>query len=487
MINNIIIICNVVTLFFYSLFIGDGGVTVTSTLPASLKPGQSVTAELKVAKGSSAGFAKLQMDIPEGLTITEVDNMGASFTMVDGIAKWVWSSLPSASELVVKFNIAAAANASGAKTLAAKYSYVEGANKQVVEMTPHELMVGDGAVANTTSSTNTNTTATTESNPNINTSGGGAANPSSNLEPNAKITLERTISKGSTDNEQIVTLKINKGNTKGFGRYSDDLPAGYTAKALTTEGSSFTTADDKIKFVWVSVPEKEVLSISYALVASSASTLTLKGEYAYLEENQSKKFLANEENIVFGGSSSVNQNVATNTTPETKTTMPTTTESVATTTTTEKTPETNTNKTSNTNNSGNVSATDNSNNTTNTTTNSSNEANTSATASTETTTKLNNSTANVDYRVQIGAFSNSGVSASGLARAFNISDKISSEMHGGFSKFMIGNYPDYKAARDKRESAVSRGVNGAFVVAYNSGKRITVQEALMLSNQKWLK
>jgi hypothetical protein len=473
MINNIIIICNVVTLFFYSLFMGDGGVSVTGNLPASLKSGQSITAELKVSKGNSSGFAKLQMDIPEGLTITEIDNMGASFTAVDGIAKWVWSSLPAASEIVVKFNLVAASDANGSKTLSAKYSYVEGANKQVVEMTPHELMIGDVAVANTTSSVNTNTIASSESNSNNNTTATGAANPSSNLEPNAKIAVERSVSKGSSDNEQIITLKINKGNTKGFGRYSDDLPAGYAAKAITTEGSSFTTADDKIKFVWVTVPEKEILSISYALVATNASTLVLKGEYAYLEENQSKKFLVTQENVVFGGPLNLATTNIADTPNESKSTT-TSTETTVNSTSTEKSTDANTNN-NNSSSNGNINNTNNTNN------------ETAITGSTETSTKINNSTANVDYRVQIGAFSNSGVSASVLASTFNITEKISSEMQGGFSKFMIGNYSEYKFARDKRESTLSKGVNGAFVVAYNSGKRITVQEALMLSNQKWFK
>lgn len=473
MINNIIIICNVVTLFFYSLFVGDGGVSISSTLPSNLKPGQSVTAELKVNKGNSSGFAKLQMDIPEGLTITEIDNMGASFTAVDGIAKWVWSSLPSASEIVVKFNLVASSTANGAKTLAAKYSYVEGANKQVVEMAPHELMIGDGAVANTSDPVNTNTVSSNESNPNTNTTAVGAANPSSNLEPNAKITVERNVNKGSNDNEQIINLKINKGNTKGFGRYSDDLPAGYTAKAITTEGASFTTADDKIKFVWVTVPEKEILTISYALVASNASTMVLKGEYAYLEENQSKKFLVTEENVVFGGPLNLAVSNVPNTSNEPKSTT-TSTETIANNSTNEKNADANTNS-SNSSSAGNAVNTS----------NTSNEA--SVTASSETTTKLNNSNANIDYRVQIGAFSNGGITSSLLARTFNITEKISSEMQGGFSKFMIGNYSEYKSARDKRESTLSKGVSGAFVVAYNSGKRITVQEALMLSNQKWFK
>ncbi|MFN8229309.1 MAG: hypothetical protein U0V03_00130 [Bacteroidia bacterium] len=481
MINNILIICNVITVFLYSFFIGDGNVGITNNFPTSIKPGQTVAVELKVNKGNSAGFAKLQMDLPEGITVTEIDNAGSSYTGMDGIAKWVWSSLPSGEQLVVKFNIVVAASASGAKTMAAKYSYVEGSAKQVVEMTPVEIMIGDGAVANTTSTTPTNTSETPSTSPEptqtvaaVQNTTSGAASPASNLEPNAKISIERTITKGATDNEQIVNLKINKGNTKGFGRYSDDLPAGYTAKSINTDGASFTTADEKIKFVWVNVPEKELLTISYAITSNNPATLPLNGEYAYLEENQSKKFLATPESIVFAGNTS-NQTIAT-TTPTTEVKAielaKTNTETVA---NNNVSPD----KTTEANNSNTNIVTS----TPTTSTPVTEPTNTS----TEPVAKINNSTASVDFRVQIGAFSNSGVSASTLANMFNISDKISSEMQGGFSKFMIGNFNEYKAARDKRENTMNKGVKSAFVVAYNSGKRITVQEGLMLTSQKWFK
>jgi hypothetical protein len=51
----------------------------------------------------------------------------------------------------------------------------------------------------------------------------------------------------------------------------------------------------------------------------------------------------------------------------------------------------------------------------------------------------------------------------------------------------VGTFNDYKGARDKREGMKNKGVSGAFVTAYNSGKRITVQEALMITSQKWLR
>ena len=93
---------------------------------------------------------------------------------------------------------------------------------------------------------------------------------------------------------------------------------------------------------------------------------------------------------------------------------------------------------------------------------------------------------NIHYAVQIGAFRN-GVNASSLQSKYGISEAVKTEMNDGFTKCVFGKYNEYKAARDNRETAKNKGAEGAFVTAYNSGKRITVQEALMVSNQKWYK
>ena len=62
------------------------------------------------------------------------------------------------------------------------------------------------------------------------------------------------------------------------------------------------------------------------------------------------------------------------------------------------------------------------------------------------------------------------------------------ENHKGWYKYTTGNYDKYVMARDRREE-IRDGYKfrGPFVTAYNAGERITVQEALLITKQKWVK
>jgi hypothetical protein len=93
----------------------------------------------------------------------------------------------------------------------------------------------------------------------------------------------------------------------------------------------------------------------------------------------------------------------------------------------------------------------------------------------------------ITYKVQITA-AHKEVGKAYFQARHRYSGDFSIERHQGWIKYVTGSYANYKDARDQRVNFVQAGHNfpGPFVTAYNNGERITVQEALLISNQKWV-
>jgi len=452
MIKPLIIFFNTVSVFLFSFFFGDTPVTLSGNFPKNAKVATEFIAEIKVNKSNIGGFAKLQLEVPQGFTVKELDSRTGNFSFASNIAKIIWTAMPGDPEFTVKFTISADASAAGAKTIASKFSYVNNNNKEVVEMTPAEIIIGDASetpVATTQNSSATETSPT----PVATSTPPSFENPT---EPNSNIVCSRVITNGASANEFNVDVKIKKGPIKGFAKFQEVLPAGYTAKGGKTNGSSFSVSDGKLKFVWVSLPNDDELNVSYVLEKTDASTADAKldnGEFSYLENDQSKKVKFSTDAL---GNNTPNDVVKTETPPVTNpvtTPEPVNTNTVASTTTpepikTEVTPV--------------------------------------EPVKSEPKAVVAKKEGNVQYSVQVGAFRNA-LQSDVLSKKFNISETIKSEMAEGYNKFMIGSFNEYKQARSHREDVKQKGCSSAFVVAYNGAKRITVQEALMITSQKWFK
>lgn len=473
---------NTLALLIYQFFFADG-ITVTQNVPSKAKPDSEFTVELTINKGTIGGFAKLQQELPEGFTAIQDENNGASFTFTNQAVKFIWMSLPSDKEFKIKYKVKVAAGINGDKSIAGKFSYVSDNVKQSIDIAPATITIGEKAsepVATNTNTvtttepvttntstvtttepvtTNTNTVTTTEpvtTNTNtVTTTEPVTTNttepvktPVTNTEASS-VTCVRTAPSSATG-DFIVEIAVNKGNVTGFAKLMETLPAGFTATAGESQSASFSfdATTQKVKFVWVSMPSQTEFKISYKVAVASgiSGSQNIDGVFSYIENDETKKFVLPISTITIGGGAiAATTNTVTTTEPVTTNTNTVTTTEPVTTNTTATTATTNT-----------VSATN----------------------------TIPAVQGNVNYKVQIMAL-NKAVDASSLASRYNINSTVNTEMADGFTKYTVGSHSDYKAARDAREDIRKKGVIGPFVTAYNSGKRITVQEALMITSQKW--
>jgi hypothetical protein len=432
--------------FFYYLFsiFFDNGVTATLNVPNSIKPGETVNAEVIIKKGNIGGFAKLQIEIEKNdlEIIDDINSKANTFTFSENTAKWIWTALPMESEFKVKFKISAKKNASGQKRISGKFSYIANNTKQVVEIPPFIINVGeysDPITQNTseTPSVTTSPTPTTEISVNTNSNVNVAVESNTTQETpietptntNVSITLPSSTNvqmnrqiENIAPNVWIIKITIDKNGAKGFAKYSDILPDGLKATAEEKDGSSFFVDGKTIQFVWSNLPNKSTLNISYKLTGTLSSAVTLNGTFSFTENNQIVNQTLKPETI--------QPSSITSTPPISE--QPTTPPS-----------------------SNNIA---------------------------ETSTKAKQTS--VFFSVQLGAFLRSNVRSNYFVRKYNIPN-VKEENHESYKKLYSGNFDEYKKARDYRENIKQKGIQDAFVIAHKDNIRITVQEALMITNQKW--
>lgn len=519
---------NMLGLLVYQLFFA-GNVSVTQSVPASAKFNTDFTVEVTINKGETNSFAKLSIDMPEGLTVSPVETKGASFTFSNQSAKFIWTSLPADPSFKISYKVKVGAGATnGDKTISGKFAYVVDNVKQTVELASSTIKIIEVVAAPvaaapapaksepvaqtsvpTTSAAATETaavpatTTTTETQPTTTTTEPSVAANTTTTEKSSTETVTPSTAATETatpvtapasapetttttpaaasaqteaaktaapvagvgavrvlpreaEGEIKVELNVTKGNLSGFAKLQETIPAGLMALPVETMGATFTFVDQVAKFVWVSLPSQAEFKIVYKLVVTpgGGGEKTIEGLFSYIENDETKK------SVIASGSVSVKEAAQQ---PAVATTPATTEESKP----AEAQPAS-------------ASAAE-------TVAKTAEAATKSAeTASAATTPNIPSPQSGVNYRVQIMALHRT-IDVAYFANTYKLDDKVMVDTHEGWTKYTVGGFSEYRQGRDHRENIRSKGVVGPFVTAYNQGKRITVQEALMITNQKWYK
>jgi hypothetical protein len=440
-------------------------VTTTLNIPTSANAGNEFLVEVTINKGNIEGFARFQQELPVGFTATARQSANGSFKFEDQKVKIQWMQIPYDNEIKITYNVEVAPTVSGDFDLAGKFSFIADNVVQTATISPKTInIIGDETAAGTAQSAITSVSYQNVSLKNIDC-----------IRQKPYLT---------DNNEVIVNLMVNKGDLTGFGKIQEQIPRGYRVESLRSKNSIFTFKNSIIKFLWMNMPSDPQFVVSYKLIPEGEipdQAFLITGTFSYAENERTKTInIADREVDLdnFNGDELVVQ----------KTTPPTTT-AVATTTTgtTVAIAENNTSKdiaenTQNNNKQSSISD--------NTTPN-------YQETEEEPTDNYNKDIADitnipspakdgVSYRVQIAAGHN--LVNNKYFKKLNITDNVQVEIHNGWHKYTVGNFPIYKEARNYRVYIWNNSpIHDAFVAAYNNGLRITVQEALMIANQKWYK
>lgn len=115
-------------------------ISVTSNFPHSVAPQATLNIDVKIGKAKNTGFSKYQMDVPDGLIVSEVNSKGGHFTFEAGRAKIVWVSLPEQEEFFITLKFTQSAG-EGSKTIQHKFFYIENGTKKEFEPEPIQFSV----------------------------------------------------------------------------------------------------------------------------------------------------------------------------------------------------------------------------------------------------------------------------------------------------------------------------------------------------------
>lgn len=422
--------------------------TVRQEIPAVIGANGISVIKVKINKSDIDGFAMLEVNVPEGFAAKAIETKGASFTFSEKKMRFVWMNLPDVEHFDITYQLVHLQGNTSLEKLRGVFSFVENNKKKEIAI--------DNQIINGSVQVNQNA----DNDDVIEQSFHSFLNANNDLPA-----CERTVTKKG--DEFVVELVLHLNGMKGFLKMQEWASNGCVLSKFQSAGATVTVDGSTIKFVWFEVPAAETVVVKYKVQCASIPEdgLTIDGKLSFTVDNQPREVpiilasqAAKTEIVVPQNSGETQlevqetqvkeeqkQDVAV--VQEAKTAEKIETEVKANEVKAPKNEETKLKPQS----------------------------------------KSTSGQGKVSYKVQVLA-NHRRVSEKEWMDKYGLQEEKQVSNHEGWMKWTVGNFSDYKDARSKRESLNAQCPNlpGPFVSAFQDGNRITVQEALMISQQKWI-
>ncbi len=459
----------------------DQEISVDLDVPEEVQAGEDLILTLNIEKGSIESFSRFTQTLPYGLTADRISTENADFSFDEQRIRIIWLKLPPESKISIKYKISVDPRLTGIVNLKGEFAFVEENQRKTIDVNaghPVKIIPGPGVAESER----------------INIDDFQTLAINEKTDPAKKMEVVRSEPVKSGAFEYEVNLTIHKGDLSKFAKIEEYIPEGYRVVEGDSKNGIFSFNQGMVKILWMNLPEDPEFSVSYRVVPDPGVNIdefAVNGSFSYITGNETRNIAIVEKNYDLAQQeteTSVETTFAEDQPEEDSSIVepeenlliavpdavepeiqieeesPAETEILAEDETVDETE--------------NVKEL---------------EKKAPVKAVVETKPAVNNQTFmlspedGVYYRVQLAA----GHHEVNIDRYFSkrkVKDAVKMEFHKGWRKYTTGSFYVYKDARDYRVNIwETTPIKDAFVSAYNNGERITVQEALMVTEQKWYK
>jgi hypothetical protein len=434
-------------------------VSVKMDVPAQVNAGSEFEVRITLNKGDLDGFSRFQQSIPAGLSAISDQSSNADFTFTDKRVRLIWLRVPKNDEITVSYKVKVDERLKGNFTLGGKFSYIDNNERKSVDVSSVSVTILPSSNIDPSKVVDVNDFEKMFAPVNVPASG-----------ENNNIAVIRQRPYPGNSGEYIVNLLVNKEATRNFAKIEENVPDGYTAVALDPKDAIFTFKSQKVKFLWMNLPSDPYFMVSYRLIPRNKAKLAppaVQGAFSYLVDDRTISVPVNERDVQLASLSGndIQELVAQIRTEPAQESAG----QLALATGNEITGQAD-------NSVKNATKTENK--------SSRRQARRTRNEAAELSMLLEQEQG-VYYRIQLAAGHNP-VNINRYFRKMKLEKEVRIEKLNGWQKYSVGSFPVYKDARDYRIHIWNTTpVKDAFVTAYNNGQRITVQEALMVTEQHW--
>ncbi|MBE9518872.1 MAG: hypothetical protein IMY68_09890 [Bacteroidetes bacterium] len=400
--------------------------------PERVNAGENFTVTVTIKKGSLTDYSRFSQDLPLGLAATNVSSPNADFSFDEQRVRIIWLKLPEANEVKVSYLVSVDARLKGKFSLGGVFAYVVGDERKFLNFDQRKpiTIVPSNSVDQSLIV-------------DIQNFRGGKApvtppTVSRGVGPFAMAVRQRPALLNTGG--YLVHLLIDNPPGSKYAKVEESIPSGYLFEEVNSNEGIASDASSSVKFIWMKMPEQSEFEVVYRLVPKQGEpqgNMLIEGLFTYTDGNENKEAGIVEMDVSLDNLSATQKRdlLATGKVPQaTRTTPPVQTASTT-------TPPVQTVSRP----SGRVIAN----------------------------TKVLDRGTGVYFRIQLTANMNA-FDATTFYREAGVDREVFVEQHNGYYKYTVGPFQTYSQAMSYKENVENiQEVQGAFVVGYNNGNRVS--------------